>query len=60
MTKCRFCDRTGRFYRDEPEGYLQWHAWAERMSKTHHQQECPGCGRFTIWRKGVLREVANG
>jgi len=32
-----------------PEGYLDWHAWAERMSKTHRQIRCTGCGRFAIW-----------
>lgn len=33
-----------------PEGYIQWHAWAEKMSKTHEQERCAGCGLFTIWR----------
>lgn len=32
-----------------PEGYIQWHDWAERMSKTHKQRECPGCGLYAIW-----------
>lgn len=34
---------------DEPDGYLQWHAWAEKKSKTHHQIKCPGCGYYVIW-----------
>lgn len=34
-----------------PEGYLDWHAWAERKARTHAQQQCPGCGRWAIWRK---------
>lgn len=32
-----------------PEGYLEWHAWARRMNKTHRQTVCGGCGRFSIW-----------
>ena len=33
-----------------PSGYLQWHAWAQRMSKTHRQERCPGCDLYAIWR----------
>jgi hypothetical protein len=32
-----------------PTGYLQWHAWAERMSRTHKQKRCSHCGLFAIW-----------
>lgn len=32
-----------------PEGYLQWHAWAEEKAKTHKQRRCPGCNLFAIW-----------
>lgn len=32
-----------------PEGYIQWHAWAEEMAKTHRQSKCPGCGLYVIW-----------
>lgn len=32
-----------------PEGYIQWHAWAGRMSKTHKARKCPGCGLYKIW-----------
>jgi hypothetical protein len=32
-----------------PEGYIQWHAWAKSMSKTHRQVRCTGCGRWSIW-----------
>lgn len=33
-----------------PEGYLAWHAWAGRMSRTGHRQvKCPGCGLWAIW-----------
>lgn len=59
MKKCRFCGREGRFYRDEPEGYVALFEWAEQMMKTHHQEHCPGCGRLTIWRKGRALEVVN-
>lgn len=34
---------------EEPSGYLQWHEWAKRMSKTHKQSRCPGCGLWKIW-----------
>lgn len=33
----------------QPVGYLAWHAWADRMSKTHRQLRCPGCDSLTIW-----------
>jgi excisionase family DNA binding protein len=32
-----------------PEGYVEWHLWAEEMSKTHNQRKCKGCGLYTIW-----------
>lgn len=32
-----------------PEGYIEWHAWAEKKAKTHKQKRCPGCTRFAIW-----------
>lgn len=32
-----------------PEGYLEWHSWAESMSKTHRQVRCGGCGLYAIW-----------
>lgn len=35
----------------QPEGYLAWHEWAEKKSKTHHQVKCDGCGLFAIWKK---------
>lgn len=33
----------------DPEGYLQWHAWAARMARTHRQVQCADCGRLAIW-----------
>jgi len=33
----------------EPDGYLQWHAWAREMGRTHDQRRCPGCGLYAIW-----------
>ena len=27
-----------------PASYLGWHAWAERMDRTHDQRQCTGCG----------------
>lgn len=32
-----------------PSGYLAWHEWAERMSKTHRCQRCPTCGFYAVW-----------
>lgn len=32
-----------------PTGYLAWHEWAEKMSKTHRQLRCSGCGLWMIW-----------
>jgi len=34
-----------------PEGYLDWHAWAEQKSKTHTTVQCPDCGKYAIWVK---------
>lgn len=34
-----------------PEGYIQWDAWATRMSKMHRQIRCPECGLWAIWVK---------
>ena len=32
-----------------PEGYRQWHAWAEKIAKTHRQVTCESCGTYSIW-----------
>ncbi len=32
-----------------PSGYVQWHYWADQMSKTHKQVRCPGCGLLSLW-----------
>lgn len=34
-----------------PEGYLAWHAWAEKKSKRHYQAQCPHCGFLAIWKR---------
>ena len=34
---------------DSPDGYLQWDEWAEKMSRTHVQRQCRGCGLWAIW-----------
>lgn len=39
-----------------PTGYAAWHAWAGRMSRTHRQVRCPGCGLFNVW---VPKETSN-
>lgn len=32
-----------------PEGYREWHEWAERKLRTHRQIRCPNCGLWAIW-----------
>lgn len=32
-----------------PSGYLAWHEWAARMTKTHTQRICHACGLWVIW-----------
>ena len=32
-----------------PVGYLQWHEWASKKSKTHKQKKCDGCNLYAIW-----------
>lgn len=32
-----------------PEGYIQWHAWADKMARTHRARKCSGCGLYKIW-----------
>lgn len=43
------CPELKHHVKGEPEGYLQWHAWAEKKIKTHKQSRCPGCGLYVIW-----------
>ena len=42
-----------------PLGYGAWHDWAERMSRTHRQRRCAGCGLFQIWVRGAKRKAAS-
>lgn len=42
------CDPRCRENR-EPTGYVEKAEWAEHMSRTHEQRQCPGCGLWTIW-----------
>lgn len=35
--------------KDEPVGYIEWHEWAERKSKTHRQLRCHEHGLFHVW-----------
>lgn len=32
-----------------PDGYLNWHDWAKKMSKTHRQTKCPDCSKYVVW-----------
>lgn len=34
-----------------PEGYLSWHAWAEKKARRHYQVRCDECGLWAIWRR---------
>ncbi len=43
------CPRASELHTPSPSGYLQWHAWAEQMAKTHKQARCPECGFLSIW-----------
>lgn len=36
---------------NEPQSYIQWHAWAEKMSETHSNEKCEYCGLFHVWVK---------
>lgn len=40
-----------------PDGYIQWHAWAAEMSKTHRQRKCPSCGLYAIWEPKTARAI---
>ena len=44
--------------RAEPRGYLDWHEWAERKSRTHTQHRCPRSGLWTIWKPKQARTPA--
>jgi predicted RNA-binding Zn-ribbon protein involved in translation (DUF1610 family) len=33
-----------------PEGYIDWHLWAEKKARSHVQHECPTCGFWAIWK----------
>jgi predicted RNA-binding Zn-ribbon protein involved in translation (DUF1610 family) len=48
---CPHCGQKGKGYRRGPVGYVEWMEWAEKLGRTHEQEECPGCGRLTVWRK---------
>lgn len=47
MTKRKPCAKHTKC----PAGYLAWHEWAEKKSKTHKQILCPDCNRYAIWVK---------
>lgn len=32
-----------------PDGYLDWHTWADKMAQTHEQGQCPECKLWVIW-----------
>lgn len=48
MTSVASCPQR-HLHTKAPDGYLEWHAFAERMAATHVQEPCTGlCGKL-IW-----------
>ena len=45
MTKRKPCAR----HTPCPKGYVDWHEWAEKKSKTHYCKRCPDCGLWAVW-----------
>lgn len=43
---------------DEPKGYIQRRAWAEKMLKTHRQVLCQVCKLWTSWEPKDMQEDA--
>lgn len=43
----------------QPSGYLDWHAWAEKMARTHTQTRCQACGLWDKWVKKKRSEESN-
>ncbi len=43
------CSAGGADHEPAPDGYMQWHEWAEEMGKTHRSVRCKVCGRFGLW-----------
>lgn len=44
-----------------PTGYTAWHEWAEKMSETHRNIRCKGCGYWAIWiplKQGEVKSVS--
>lgn len=37
--------------KDEPDGYIAWHEWAEKKLKRFKQVKCKSCGLFHNWVK---------
>jgi hypothetical protein len=38
-----------------PASYTGYHHWSARMSRTHMQTRCPGCGLYEVWIPKVAR-----
>lgn len=41
-----------------PEGYIEWHEWADEMQENHRSIRCPTCGYYAIWIPWKWREGA--
>jgi len=42
----------------EPTGYIAWHEWAKKKSKTHRSTKCGKCWFFHVWKKRRQNERA--
>lgn len=51
------CPNADQHTPDQPTSYTGWHHWATRMSRTHNQVRCPGCGLYEIWIPKVARRA---
>lgn len=34
-----------------PDGYVEWHEWAEKKARRHVQVQCQTCGKWAIWKR---------
>lgn len=40
-----------------PEGYLQWHLWANEMNEEYYPVRCEGCGLYSVWVKNQFVHI---
>ena len=54
---CPHCGRKGQGYKQQPTDYGGAQEWADWMLKTYEQLQCPGCQRYTIWKKVKIAQT---